>query len=345
MHWHVEAIDPAALDDAFLTAHHRLAAAAMAADRPYEPPLTRRGADEWLRAASSTARRFLLWGVRDDSELVGAVRLSLPGYENSDHAQIELRVDPARWRQGAGTALLRVALAAASAEERQTVSAWLTKDTPAAALATRLGMRVTSTMLIQRLDWATADRSRWQQPTPPGYHAAQWISPAPQALIANFAEAKTAMHGVPFGGVSYRLPEWTVERVRAAEAELTARGIKQWVVVAVHQPTGEIAGLTELQFRDERPGIGLQMDTSVRPNHRGHRLGLFVKSQMLHWLDSGDISSLDGIQTSVAPHNPHMLRINEALGFTVARTAQLMEGDVQQLMSQLAVGVSPNGSK
>src|SRR3712207_8167871 len=55
------------------------------------------------------------------------------------------------------TALLRVVAGAAHAEGRETVSAWLTKGTPGAALAERLGLKVTSTMLIQQLTFATAE--------------------------------------------------------------------------------------------------------------------------------------------------------------------------------------------
>lgn len=338
MQWQVAAIDAAALNDAFLADHHRLAAGAMAVDRPTEPPLTRQGADEWLQAASSPARRFMLWAVSDSAGLVGAARLALPGHENSHNAEIEIRVDPARWREGAGTALLRAVLDAAGAAGRRTMSAWLTADTPGAALAQRLGAQVTCTMLIQQLTMATADRVRWQRPTPAGYRSTRWISPAPDELIDSFAEAKTAIHGAPFGGVSYRVPTWSVERIRAAEAELAARNIRQRVVAAMHEATGEIVGLTELQVRPDRPGIGVQQDTSVRATHRGHALGMYVKSEMLRWVDADGDLRPDCILTSVAPDNVHMRRINDELGFVVTRTAQLVEGSVEELATRMTPG-------
>jgi mycothiol synthase len=336
MFWHVQPIDPTDLDDAFLAAHHRLAAAVLAAERPTEPPPTREGSDEWLQAVSTPARRILLWSVSDDGGLVGVARAALPGHENSHHAQVEVRVDPARWREGAGTALLRVVADAVHAEGRESVSAWLTKGTPGAALAERLGLKVTSTMLIQQLTFATADATRRQCPAPAGYRQVRWISPAPDDLITSFANAKTAIHGAPFGSESYHLPTWTVERVRAAEADLVARNVQQRVVAAVREDTGEIVGLTELQFRPERPAIGLQQDTAVSAAHRGHRLGVFMKSEMLRWLAADPGSGLDCILTSTAPSNVHMNRINEELGFVRTRTAQLVEGDVEDLVARLA---------
>jgi mycothiol synthase len=336
MQWHAQTIDSTELDDAFLAAHSRLAAAALAAERPTEPPLTREGADEWLQAVSTPARRYLFWAVSHDDVLVGVARLALPGHENSHHAQMEIRVDPAHQRNGAGTALLRAAANAARDEGRTTVSAWVTKDTPAGALAERLGLKPTSTLIIQQLPFTSADPAHWQHPAPAGYRAVRWISPAPDELIEDFADAKTAIHGAPFGSESYQLPTWTVERVRAAETDLVARGVQQRVVVAVHEATGDIVGLTELQFRPERPAIGIQQDTSVRAAHRGHRLGVFIKSEMLRWVAAEAGCRLDCIMTNTAPSNTHINRINEELGFVHTRTAQLVEGSVEALTDRLA---------
>jgi mycothiol synthase len=131
------------------------------------------------------------------------------------------------------------------------------------------------------------------------------------------------------------LPTWTVDGVRTADADLAARGVQQRVVVAVHEDTGEIAGLTELQFWPERPAIALQQDTSVSATHRGRGLGAFVKSEMLRWLDTERPPELECILTSVAPHNVHMRRVNDQLGFVRTRTAQLVEGTVEDLAARL----------
>ncbi|MFI5497042.1 hypothetical protein [Actinoplanes sp. NPDC051859] len=91
--WFVDPLDSVVLAEGFLAAHFQIVASAMLNDRSYEPAPTRPGADEWLQVVSSPERRFLLWSVRDASGLAGFARLSLPEHENSDHAQIEIRVE------------------------------------------------------------------------------------------------------------------------------------------------------------------------------------------------------------------------------------------------------------
>jgi RimJ/RimL family protein N-acetyltransferase len=53
----------------------------------------------------------------------------------------------------------------------------------------------------------------------------------------------------------------------------------------------------------------------TRP-HRGHRLGLLVKTAMLQWLAEAE-PQLERIITWNAVANEHMIGINEALGYEV----------------------------
>ena len=95
-------------------------------------------------------------------------------------------------------------------------------------------------------------------------------------------------------------PEWTVERVREAEAEVLALDVEERVVVAVHEPTGEVAGLTQLQLHPHRPRYGYQRDTAVLAAHRGHGLGRAIKAHMLRWLEDDGVD-LDVVDTGTAP--------------------------------------------
>ena len=129
--------------------------------------------------------------------------------------------------------------------------------------------------------------------------------------------ASGAIHDAPRGDSALLSPEWTVDRVRAAETEALDEDIEERVVVAVHDETGEVVGLTQLQLHPRRPGWGYQRDTVVVEAHRGRALGLAMKAEMLRWLTPLD---LDLVYTGTNADNVHMIAVNHALGFTTVRS-------------------------
>ena len=80
--------------------------------------------------------------------------------------------------------------------------------------------------------------------------------------------------------------------------------------------SGAIAGHTVVAVRGDRPQLGDQHDTTVVGAHRGHRLGLLLKAEMMRWLRE-DEPQLRTIVTSNAASNKHMIQINELLGYRV----------------------------
>jgi hypothetical protein len=65
------------------------------------------------------------------------------------------------------------------------------------------------------------------------------------------------------------------------------------------------------------PKWGRQWATTVTRPHRGHRLGLLVKTEMMTWLAEAE-PRLERIATLNAAANQYMIGINEALGYQVA---------------------------
>ena len=57
---------------------------------------------------------------------------------------------------------------------------------------------------------------------------------------------------------------------------------------------------------------GDQHDTSVLRDHRGHRLGLLLKTEMLRWLSDAE-PALARIDTWNDEGNAHMFAVNERL--------------------------------
>jgi len=69
-------------------------------------------------------------------------------------------------------------------------------------------------------------------------------------------------------------------------------------------------------YRFSTPG-SVAVDTSVVRMHRGNRLGLLLKAEMLGWLrESNQLHRLD---TWNAASNTHMIGINEKLGYECSR--------------------------
>jgi hypothetical protein len=87
-------------------------------------------------------------------------------------------------------------------------------------------------------------------------------------------------------------------------------------VLARHRVSGAIAGHTVVAVRGDRPQVGDQHDTTVVGAHRGHRLGLLLKADMMRWLRRVE-PALETIGTQNAASNDHMIAVNERLGYRV----------------------------
>ena len=91
-------------------------------------------------------------------------------------------------------------------------------------------------------------------------------------------------------------------------------GVRSYTIAAVHDASGELAAMTQLSVDPDSPQWGHQGLTAVTRQHRGHRLGLLVKTAMLDWL-AETAPAIERINTGNASANDHMIAVNEVLGF------------------------------
>jgi GNAT superfamily N-acetyltransferase len=333
----VARLDPSTVGNEELGNYYEVVSAAGVVDRPDDPPITRAWMEGWLKTPDSPARAALHWEARLDGELVGIGKLNLPGHESSDSAEVELQVHPEWRRRGVARSLLRAMVPSVRERGRTKIFAWFVDGAPGSLLAATLPVSVVHTNYLQVLHLGAVDHGLWDVAPSAGFRAVRWTGAAPEELLDDFATAKTAIQDAPLGGDSYRIPAWTSERIRAAEADLASRGVDHRVVVAVETSTGNIAGLTELQFHPGRPQLGIQQDTSVRREYRGRGLGRFVKSAMLEWVTATRDPRPVQVFTTTATENTRMRRINEDLGFVLARKIQLGEADPEKLSRALEI--------
>ena len=106
------------------------------------------------------------------------------------------------------------------------------------------------------------------------------------------------------------------------------------MTVAVHEASGEVAGLTEIALRDGRRRCS-QLDTVVVAGFRGHGLGLAVKGAMLRWL-TAERPEVQEVYTQTAVDNEPMIRINLALGYDTTAVVCELEAEVAELVKALA---------
>jgi mycothiol synthase len=287
-----------------------------------------------LTRPSSPGRRRLHWTGRlsPGGPVAGVASLMLAGDQYTDLAIASVTVHPDHRRRGLGTALLRV-LAAAAAGRQCLFAEGLRDGSAGQAWADALGFAVVQRTLQLALDLRTADRDRWQVPAPSGYRLAEWTGRTPGELLASYAAARNTILEAPHGTMSFSEPEWTPDRIRDDEAAARAQRCELQVAAAIHEPSGEVAGLTYLEIHPSRPQVAVQQDTAVVPGHRGHQLGAWVKAANLRRL-TRDHPGVATINTSNAAENEHMLRVNERLGFVVTARTENREASVADLIAR-----------
>ena len=176
------------------------------------------------------------------------------------------------------------------------------------ARMSRLGLPVDRSALRRRFVRAAADAGV-------DYTVCYWSGRTPPDRLLQVADLRGRLStDAPQGGLEPDTSPWTVDRVRAEDDNLEASPRTRLTALVEFQPTGEAAGYTELDVPAERARAVTQGDTIVLQEHRGHRLGMLLKTANL--LRLGEVSpGHPSVLSFTAEENRHMLRVNDSLGF------------------------------
>jgi mycothiol synthase len=313
----VRLIDARRAADGEVDEHHELQRAASLADYPGAPPPTRETTLVRLRDPDVDLGERLFWTARLDGRLAGHFVAQLPVDGNEHLGMVRLLVHPELRRRGIGTELLRVGAAELRARGRRIVEiAQVDTNSPGDRFAASRGFRTVQKSIFQALEIAEVDPDIWAVAPADGYRLVRWNGRAPDDLVESYARARRAMADAPPGESAFRIPAWTVDRVRRMEAGHRENGIERRVVVAV--AGDEVVGVTELDLHPLRPELASQRDTAVSAAHRGHGLGQAMKASMLRWI-TADRLELRRVWTSTAAANQYMADVNHRLGFATMR--------------------------
>ncbi|HVT68478.1 MAG TPA: GNAT family N-acetyltransferase [Trebonia sp.] len=316
----IERWDPA--DEKTARACHEITVAAQRVDDPVEPPISPGVFGYFFREGwdGSPGETWVASG--DDGAVAGYYRISFPDLENLDRASGGPIVHPAFRRRGIGRELLRHAGERAAAHGRTLFAADAATGSAGAAFAGAVGAR---------LDLEEVRRIQYLREIPPGtvaalrataekaaagYSLVSWAGDIPDEYRGPVAGVLNAFADAPHG--ENEEPEiWDADRVRERAGLLVRAGVQRsHNVAAFCDSTGEMTAWTEVTVDPEVPEWGYQQLTAVVRAHRGHRLGLLVKTAMLELLASAE-PRLEVIQTGNAAVNQYMIAVNEQLGYRV----------------------------
>jgi len=296
--------------------------AANAVDDPFGPPVSARKVRYWLEQAIEPAET---WFAVDDARggVQGWCHVVLPAQENTDRGYLSVVVHPERRRQGIGSELLSHAARRAAENGRTGLGGWAFLGAGSEEFARRAGASATSLVGVRRIlrlgalpDGQTARLRATAAKSAGAYTLLSWAGPAPDERLDQVTSVFNALNDAPHAE-GHQRATFDAQRIRdQIDAQRAALGVRVYSFAALHRATGEMAALTQVEVEQEFPGWANQHMTAVTREHRGHRLGLLVKTAMLQWLAEAE-PRLENIVTGNAAANDHMIAINEQLGYEV----------------------------
>jgi len=323
--------DPAIASEAELTAWLRAYNGALAADLPDDPPWGLDRLREYLTVTMPGERR-LTWLAEEDDVLGYGRLLMVEGL-----GVMELYVIPPARRRGIGRTLLSTIANRALSEGFTSLGLEVIGGTTAVDFFRAFGFSQVHAEMRSILKLPTVDWTHVQHMADgvvSGYRVEYHPSELPEEILASYAEAKQVRRlNVP-DDLDLRPSSYDAERLQSSLRCLRDRGLKPYIVVAVHERTGRVAGLTELVVPAQHPSRADQYDTTIVPEHDGYGLPRAIKARMLLELRAAE-PQLAEVQTWHSVDREQLQQVNKELGFHPDREWLEYEVDAGDLSERL----------
>lgn len=301
-------------------------------DDPTAPPMTVELYRRWLRHGWDLHPDEVFLHVPDPgAPPVGVLAVDLPVRDNRHLVWAEITVRPGLRRRGHGTAMLQEVLRRTREAGRTTVWLGAAEDDPGPAqFLTGAGFRYASHDARRRqrladVDPAVVARLRAEaEAAATDYRLERLTPPLSEELMSEVAVVAESLNDAPMGDLTFEREVFDLGLMKDVEAARVGRGDRLYRVVARHRRTGELGGHTVVVTTPLRPAWGMQGDTAVARQHRGHRLGLLLKIEMMAWLAEVE-PQLEEIETFNQADNGYMISVNEALGYRLDRVFAMYE--------------------
>src|SRR5262245_8315465 len=249
-------------------------------------------------------------------------RVATTDYDNLHLAWLGVQVHPDHRRRGHGTAMLETVVEAAKARGRTMLGmdGWDSESTM--GFAARHGLEQKSAAIQRRqkmaeLDWGEIERLHKEAASAATeYDVVRREGRTPDEELEELALMASAINDAPTDDLDIEDEVFSADRMRAYESAQLDRGRRMFRTFARHRVTGEQAGHSVVVVDEERLEFAEQHDTSVLAAHRGHRLGLLLKTDMNLWLRDVQPQIVE-ISTWNAESNDFMISVNEAIGYRI----------------------------
>ena len=278
------------------------------------------------------------WTASRGEEVVATGFVDLPQADNLPFADLEVHVVPGERRQGIGSAVLAELENAVVARGRTVLVGQIAYGLDGADDGA--GTAGAEFARHHGYGFALADvQRRLALPVPPDqlerlaaeaapHHAAYRLvsfrGPVPEEHVAGYAALAASLAvEAPLGELDMEREDPSVAGWRDREAAFERQGLTMWHTIAL--AGDEVVAYTTISVSAHDRELCHQWGTLVRPDHRGHRLGLAVKvANHVALQASGDVPA--EVVTWNAAVNGPMIAVNDLLGFH--RTGRL--GEVQK---------------
>ena len=327
-------------DDALLARLYEIDTAASRLGREEMPHWSRDAFVGALRSPDEGERMELVAAHLPDGRVTGWAVAYLFLLDNREKAWLEVEVDPAHARQGFGSALLEHLVAIATADGRTTVliDAKVPADRVAdhgyRRFAERHGFAFSNVEVVRHADVPVPDETldAWEQRAVARgagrYELRTLVNELPPEISPGLADLMSLLAvDAPTGEVDFEVETMTPQRMEERLAMIRAMGRDRLETVALAED-GTVAAQTTLVApaltspdgppaeKPDQPDStdAWQWGTFVHRDHRGHSLGLAVKTANLRALQARH-PDVRRITTQNAETNAWMIAINELMGF------------------------------
>lgn len=302
---------------------------------------------EWLPDDPPTPRDMLLahwrnqpsyysvewWLLREKDEIVALANTECDTVENLQNGFGWIHVHPDHRGRGFARELATPMFDHLEKDGRARFATATKLDTPIADRLEALGLKAAlqdkrSRLSIADLDidlmrvWAKRAQERASQ-----YELRYYPMPIPESIIDAFCEMYSIMNTAPMEDYEQDDETLTPEMWREAEQSVLGEQSRVHNLIAVHRPTGDFAGFTQIKTQDLQPDLAWQWNTGVHPDHRNKGLGRWLKADMIQRIVT-EYPAVTRVDTYNAGSNEPMLNINIAMGFEPILLTTIWQGEL-----------------
>ena len=238
---------------------------ALAEDLPDDPPVPlEQTVQDWRSVMDHLPVKR--WILREE-EIVGAGVTAYDLEQNLDNGFGRIHVHPDHRGKGHARRLAEVLFDDLEAAGRKRFDTWVKLGDPAATFCERLGLKAVYTEKRSRLYIADLDHdlmNAWTEGASERaseYELRYYLSPIPEEIIDDMCRMAEVMNTAPREDFEAEDEVATPELWREYEESVAVKRTQLHNLVAVHKPTGQFAGYTQINTQELQPDLAWQWDT------------------------------------------------------------------------------------